>query len=203
MGFRAKWNWVRYLSPFTEVVGKGQETFYRERECSESKSRVLDIEAIYCMGKQNLASWMGARNDGARTSEVRERTIPLGIVLSISNRIPDKRRFRVLGCFRPKRSFVSPSDLRSCWFFSTKAKTFRTAVKRFGGSLKTFISRVECQHYSWIKKLECQRLSFQKRISWAAGIVNALVAVPLEKRHGPTPSSLWPDPTYTVVNKIK
>jgi hypothetical protein len=39
-----------YLSPFTEVAGKGQEAFHRERECSENESRVLDLEDICWMG---------------------------------------------------------------------------------------------------------------------------------------------------------
>jgi hypothetical protein len=34
---------ARYLSPFAEVAGKGQEAILRERKCSESKLRVLDL----------------------------------------------------------------------------------------------------------------------------------------------------------------
>jgi hypothetical protein len=40
---------ARYLSLFTEVAGKGPEAFHREREYSESKSRVLDFEDICWM----------------------------------------------------------------------------------------------------------------------------------------------------------
>jgi hypothetical protein len=37
---------ARYLSLFTEVAGKGREAFHRERECWESKSKVLDLADI-------------------------------------------------------------------------------------------------------------------------------------------------------------
>jgi hypothetical protein len=49
------------LSPFTEVAGNRQEAFHRERECSESKSRVLDIEDISWMAEQGFAGWIGNR----------------------------------------------------------------------------------------------------------------------------------------------
>jgi hypothetical protein len=42
---------ARYLSPFTEVAGKGRQAFDREKECPESKSRVLDLEDICWMGE--------------------------------------------------------------------------------------------------------------------------------------------------------
>jgi hypothetical protein len=42
---------ARYLSPFTEVAGKGGEAFHRKRECSESKSRVFDLEEFFWMGE--------------------------------------------------------------------------------------------------------------------------------------------------------
>jgi hypothetical protein len=86
---------VWHISPFTEVAGKKRETFHWERECSESKSRVFDLEGIYWMGKSGFAGWIGARNNGGRTSEMRKRTIPLCIVPSISNGNPDKRGFRL------------------------------------------------------------------------------------------------------------
>jgi hypothetical protein len=44
----------QYLSPFTEVVGKGQEAFHREKECSESKSGVLDLGDICWMGEEGF-----------------------------------------------------------------------------------------------------------------------------------------------------
>jgi hypothetical protein len=37
---------IHHLSPFTEVSGKVREAFRPEREYSESKSRVLDVEDI-------------------------------------------------------------------------------------------------------------------------------------------------------------
>jgi hypothetical protein len=40
---------ARYLSPFAEVARKGREAVLRERKCSESKSRVPDIEDICWM----------------------------------------------------------------------------------------------------------------------------------------------------------
>jgi hypothetical protein len=42
---------AQYLSPCTEVAGNGREAFYRERECSERNSRVLDLEDIFWMGE--------------------------------------------------------------------------------------------------------------------------------------------------------
>jgi hypothetical protein len=87
---------ARYLSPFTEVAEKGGGSFHRERECSESKSKVLDLEDPGGKGEYRLAGWIRARNNSERTSEVRKSIIPLGIILSISNHNPDKRRFRVL-----------------------------------------------------------------------------------------------------------
>jgi riboflavin biosynthesis pyrimidine reductase len=47
------------------------------------------------MGEQEFVGWIRTRNNGRRTSEMRKSNIPLRIVLSISNRTPDKRRFRV------------------------------------------------------------------------------------------------------------
>jgi hypothetical protein len=82
---------VRYLSPCTEVAGKG-----REKECSESKSRVLDLEGICWMEEYGFTGWIGARNNGGRNSEVRKTTIALPIVHSISNYNLDKRRFKVI-----------------------------------------------------------------------------------------------------------
>jgi hypothetical protein len=84
-----------YLSPFTEVAGEGREAFHRERDCSESKSRVLDLEDICWMWEQGFVGWIEATNDGARTSDVRMSTIPLRIVLSISNRNLNERICRV------------------------------------------------------------------------------------------------------------
>jgi hypothetical protein len=91
---------ARYLSRFTEVAGKGQEAFHRDREWSESKSRVLEFEDIYCIGESVFAGWIGPRNNVRRSSEVRKSTIPLRIVLSISLRNPDKRRYRVDDLYR-------------------------------------------------------------------------------------------------------
>jgi hypothetical protein len=93
MKLRKAW----YLSPFTNMTGKGREAFHREREWSESKPRVLELEAICWMREQGFAGWMGARNNGGRTSEVRRSTIPLRIVHSLSNCNPEKRRLRVMG----------------------------------------------------------------------------------------------------------
>jgi hypothetical protein len=42
---------ARYLSPFSEVAGKGRETFHQEREWLENKSRVLDLEDICWIGE--------------------------------------------------------------------------------------------------------------------------------------------------------
>jgi hypothetical protein len=86
---------ARQLSAFTELAGKGRETLLREKQCPESKSRVFDLEDIYWMAEQRFAGWIGARNNDGRTPEVRKSTIPLQIVLSVSNRNPDKRRFRI------------------------------------------------------------------------------------------------------------
>jgi hypothetical protein len=44
---------AEYLSLFPEVGGKGREAFHREREYSENKSRVLDLEDICWMGSRN------------------------------------------------------------------------------------------------------------------------------------------------------
>jgi hypothetical protein len=78
---------ARYLSPCTKEAGKGREAFHWERECSEGKWRVLELENICWMGEEGFAGWIGARNNGG--------TIPLRIVHSSSNLHPDKRRFRV------------------------------------------------------------------------------------------------------------
>jgi hypothetical protein len=56
---------------------------------------MLDFEDICWMGEQGFAGWIGGRNNGGITSEVRKGTIPLRIVHSISDHNPDKRRFRV------------------------------------------------------------------------------------------------------------
>jgi hypothetical protein len=65
---------ARYLSSFTEVPGKGRESFHQERECSESKSRMRDLEDFCWMGEVGFAGWIGARNNGGRTSEMRKST---------------------------------------------------------------------------------------------------------------------------------
>jgi hypothetical protein len=39
-----------FNSPFAEVAGKGREAFHVEREYSESKSRVFDLENILDKG---------------------------------------------------------------------------------------------------------------------------------------------------------
>jgi hypothetical protein len=88
-----------YLSPFTEVAGKGRKAFHRERGCLESKSRLFDFEDICEMGEYGFPGWTGVGNNGGRTSEVRKSTIPLRIIHSISNRNPDKKRLRVAVSF--------------------------------------------------------------------------------------------------------
>jgi hypothetical protein len=98
---------VWHISPFTEVAGKGREVFHRERECPESKSKVLDLEGICWMGESGFAGWIGARNDGGRASEVRKSIIPLRIVHSISHRNPDKRRFMVYATRIQSKSLLS------------------------------------------------------------------------------------------------
>jgi hypothetical protein len=79
---------VRWLSPCTELAGKGRQAFHRERKRTESKARALDLEDICWMAEQGFAGWIGAR-----TWEVRKSAILLRIIHSISNHSPDKMRF--------------------------------------------------------------------------------------------------------------
>jgi hypothetical protein len=44
---------IHHFSPFIEVAGKGREPVRPEREYSESKSRVLDLEDICWMGSND------------------------------------------------------------------------------------------------------------------------------------------------------
>jgi hypothetical protein len=105
-----------YLSPFTEVAGKGRGVFGGERDCSESKSRVLDLEDICRMREPGFAGRIGAKNNDERTSEVRKSATALHIVHSISNRNPDKTRVRVCEVDRYPQEAIASKPCGRAYF---------------------------------------------------------------------------------------
>jgi hypothetical protein len=108
-----KWNWGEHGTflplPLIEMAGKRGKAFDRERECWEGKPRVLnsDLEDICLMRESGFAGWMGARNNGGKTSAVTDCSISQTVTLiNLSRKI-----------FRPilnpeihvKRHYIAPS----------------------------------------------------------------------------------------------